>query len=95
MTGNERFLTIYQLLNAIAIAIGANWVVTDMILLHMKFDLALFGVVKSSMFLVPALAYWAAAGVLRKWNRDRLVCLWSYLGRILLPLALPIATRPD
>lgn len=90
MTGNERFLTIYQLLNAIAIAIGANWVVTDMILLHMKFDLALFGVVKSSMFLVPALAYWAAAGVLRKWNRDRLVCLWSYLGRILLPLALPI-----
>lgn len=43
--------------------LGANWVITDMILLRMNFDLSRFGVIKSSMFLLPALAYWAAAGL--------------------------------
>ena len=74
---NFRRLAEFQALNAVAIALGANWVITDMILLRMNFDLSRFGVIKSSMFLLPALAYWAAAGLLRKLNCDRLVCLWS------------------
>ncbi len=88
---NFRRLAVYQVFNAAAIAIGANWVVTDMILLRMDFDLSLFGLIKSSMFLLPALSYWAAAGWLRRWNRDRRVCLLSYLARAVLPLALPAA----
>lgn len=88
---NYRRLAAYQVWNAIAIAICANGVVADMILLRMDFDLSLFGLVKSSMFLLPALSYWAAAGVLRRWNCDRRVCLLSYLARAVLPLALPAA----
>jgi len=88
---NYRRLVVYQVFNAAAIAIGANWVVTDMILLRMEFDLSLFGLIKSSMFLMPALSYWAAAGLLRRWNCDRRVCLFSYLARAVLPLALPAA----
>ncbi|UKI32594.1 MAG: hypothetical protein L6W00_03205 [Lentisphaeria bacterium] len=83
---NYRKLLWFQGFNSVAIALGANWVVSDMILLRADFDLVSFGVVKSSMFLLPALSYWAAAGVLRRWNRDRLVCFWSYLARAVLPL---------
>ena len=61
---NFRRLAEFQALNAVAIALGANWVITDMILLRMNFDLSRFGVIKSSMFLLPALAYWAASGVI-------------------------------
>lgn len=88
---NFRRLAEFQALNAVAIALGANWVITDMILLRMNFDLSRFGVIKSSMFLLPALAYWAAAGLLRKLNCDRLVCLWCYFARAVLPLAMPAA----
>ena len=87
---NYRKLLWFQGFNSVAIALGANWVVSDMILLRADFDLVSFGVVKSSMFLLPALSYWAAAGVLRRWNRDRLVCFWSYLARAVLPLGIPV-----
>ena len=76
---NFRRLAEFQALNAVAIALGANWVITDMILLRMNFDLSRFGVIKSSMFLLPALAYWAAAGLLRKLT----AIVWSASGVIL------------
>ena len=40
---NFRRLVEFQALNAVAIALGANWVITDMILLRMNFDLSRFG----------------------------------------------------
>ena len=42
---NYRKLLWFQGFNSVAIALGANWVVSDMILLRADFDLVCFGVV--------------------------------------------------
>lgn len=88
--GNIRRISIFELFTSAAITLPASWVFTDLLLLRMKFNLALFGFIKSCMFLMPALVYWALTGVIRRSGKDEWFCRWGYFVRITLPLLLPL-----
>jgi len=87
---NIRRIAVFELFTSAAITLPASWVFTDLLLLRMRFDLALFGFIKSCMFLLPALIYWALIGVIRRSGRDEAFCRWGYFARITLPLLLPL-----
>ncbi len=84
-------LSLYMVFMSAAIAVPASLLLIDMLLLRMHFDIRLFGMIKSSMFLVPAIAYWLLANRLRDLRIAPAVCRWAYLIRIVVPLSLPLA----
>ena len=83
-------ISIYLAGTGIAMAIPASLCCADLLLLRMKFDHHLFGVIKSSMFFLPPLVYWICADALKKLDRNTEICRWSYLLRIIFPLFLPV-----
>lgn len=83
-------LSIYMVFMSASIAVPGSLLLIDMLLLRMHFDIKLFGMIKSSMFLVPAIAYWLMANTLRNLRIAPAVCRWAYLTRITVPLVLPL-----
>ena len=88
---NFRLCCIHAFCIALAIAVCANGVITDLLLLHLEFDLSKFGVIKSCMYLLPAISYFAAAGFIGKFNKDLTIAAQAYLWRVALPLILTVA----
>ncbi len=84
-------LSLYQAFMSASISVPASMILVDMLLLRMHFDIRLFGMIKSSMFLVPAIVYWLLANHLRDLRIAPAVCRWAYLLRITIPLCLPLA----
>jgi len=83
-------LSLYQAFMSASISVPGSWILMDMLLLRMHFDIRLFGIIKSSMFLVPAIVYWLLANRLRDLRIAPAVCRWAYLLRITIPLCLPL-----
>ena len=83
-------LSVYQAFMSASISVPGSWILMDMLLLRMHFDIRLFGMIKSSMFLVPAIVYWLLANRLRDLRIAPAVCRWAYLLRITIPLCLPL-----
>lgn len=88
---NFKLCSIYSFCTALAIAVSANAIVTDLLFLNLKFDLAKFGIIKSCMFLLPSISYFASAGLLLRLNRDLTIAAQAYLWRVLLPLILTVS----
>ena len=88
---NLKLLIRHAIAISLSIAVPCSWVITDLLLLNLKFDLTRFGAIKSSMFLVPAISYWLLANKLRDLSIAPAVCRWAYLIRIVVPLSLPLA----
>ena len=83
-------LSLYQAFMSASISVPGSWILMDMLLLRMHIDIRLFGMIKSSMFLVPAIVYWLLANRLRDLRIAPAVCRWAYLLRITIPLCLPL-----
>ena len=83
-------LSIYMAFMSASIAVPGSLLLIDMLLLRMHFDIKLFGMIKSSIFLMPAIAYWLLANTLRNLKIGAAVCRWAYLTRITVPLLLPL-----
>lgn len=81
---------IHAFCTALAISVCANGVITDLLLLRLEFDLAAFGFIKSCMYLLPAVSYFAATGYLSRLNKDIDVAVVTYFLRVILPVVLTI-----
>lgn len=97
LSGNIRKLSIFELFTSAAITLPASGIFTDLLLLRMHFDYALFGFIRSCMFLLPALVYWGLIDVIRNSGKSEGFCRWSYFARIALPVLLPVTAliTPD
>lgn len=84
-----RHLCWYNICISLALTIAANFTFIDRLLLRLQIDLSSFGVIKSFMYLVPAVVYQLCLPLLQKIGRDTKVCAVSYAVRASLPLALP------
>ena len=89
-SANLKLFNRHAIMISISIAVSCSWVITDLLLLNLEFDLTKFGLIKSSMFLLPAVSYFAATGFLRRLDRDLAVAAHAYLWRVLLPLLLTV-----
>ena len=87
---NLRLFIRHAVAISLAISISSSWTITDLLLLNLQFDLTRFGMIKSSMFLLPAVSYLAATGLLKKLDRDLAVAAQAYLWRVLLPIILTV-----
>ena len=87
-SSNLKLLIRHAIAISLSIAVPCSWVITDLLLLNLKFDLTRFGAIKSSMFLLPAVSYFAAAGLLKRLDRDLAVAAQAYLWRVILPVVL-------
>ena len=88
---NFKLCSIHAFCIALAISVCANGVITDLLLLRLEFDLAKFGIIKSCMYLLPAISYFAATGFLSRLNKDLDVAAQAYLWRVILPIILTAA----
>ena len=85
---NTRLLTFYYIFNYLAISVSSSGVITDMFLLNSGIDTERFGTLKSNIYLLPALFFLLAAGLLARLNKDRLICGWCYIVRCVVPAAM-------
>lgn len=84
-----RNLYLYHLFISLALTIAANFTFIDRLLLRLQIDLSSFGVIKSFMYLAPAVIYQLCLPLLQRIGRDLQVCAVCYAVRVILPLFLP------
>lgn len=90
LSGNWRRLIRYQLLQSAALTMVSNLMLLDCLLLRTGIDIAAFGTVKSSIYLLPALVCILCAPIIQRLNRPQTVCAVSYSLRVVLPLGMPL-----
>jgi len=74
----------------VALSVVANGVFLDQLMLKLDIDIGDFGLIKSVMFLAPALSYQLAIPLLRRLDWPEQVCAYSYALRVSLPCLLPL-----
>ncbi|MFA6931376.1 MAG: MFS transporter [Lentisphaeria bacterium] len=79
----------YNLFTSVTLSVVANGVLIDQLMLKLNIDIGDFGIIKSMMFLAPALSYQLAIPLLRKLDCPEQVCAYSYAIRVFLPCLLP------
>ena len=87
---NISLLYRYNLFTSVALSVVANGVFLDQLMLKLDIDIGDFGLIKSVMFLAPALSYQLAIPLLRRLDRPEQVCAYSYAVRVTLPCLLPL-----
>ncbi|MBQ9502684.1 MAG: hypothetical protein IJU70_11050 [Lentisphaeria bacterium] len=90
-TGNYRLLLRLNFFLGIGLGVVSTAELFDLLYLRMGFDLSWFGVIRGSMFLLPALSYFAAAPLLKGTRRSREIVQWSFLVRIAAAVLIPLA----
>lgn len=84
-------LFIYNVLVGLSLAIVSNFTFIDRLLMRIGIDFSSFGLIKSIIFLLPAIIYQFFAPYLARLGKESRVIAVSYLLRCLLPLGLPVA----
>ena len=87
---NTRLLSIYYIFNFLAISVSSSGVITDMFLLNTGIDTARLGTLKSNIYLLPALFFLLASGLLARLNKDRSICAWCYIIRCAVPALMTV-----
>ena len=90
MTNLNR-LYLYNLLVSLSLAVAADFVFIDLLMLRLKIGVAAIGLMKSLIFFLPVVSYQLCVPFLNKLRIDVRLCAWCYLFRALLPAVLPLA----
>lgn len=85
---NIYYLERYNIFLSLALALVANLQLLDLLLLKIGFAIDRFGLIKSIMFLLPALSYQLAMPWIRR-KHELSLCVYAYSIRIALPCLLP------
>ena len=84
-------LFLYNLFVSLSLTIASNFAFMDRLFMRLHIDMGNLGMIKSIIFLLPAIIYQFCAPLLARLNRDKTVIAVSYLLRCIIPLLLPIA----
>lgn len=82
-------LYLYNLLVGISLTVVTNFAFFDLLLLKLDINLAEFGLIKSIIYLLPAVIYPLCQPLLQKIGTEAEVCGISYILRVFIPLLLP------
>ena len=82
---------LYNLLTAASLAVVAEFLFVDQLLLRIQTGVATIGVLKALIFFVPVVSYQLAVPTLNKLHVEIPLCAYFYLLRVLLPAAVPAA----
>jgi len=84
-------LYLYNLLTAASLAVVAEFLFVDQLLLRIQTGVATIGVLKALIFFLPVVSYQLAVPTLNKLHVEIPLCAYFYVLRVLLPAAVPAA----
>lgn len=82
---------LYNLLTAASLAVVAEFLFVDQLLLRIHTGVATIGVLKALIFFLPVVSYQLAVPTLNKLHVEIPLCAYFYVLRVLLPAAVPAA----
>lgn len=90
MDKNYKLLILLNIFLGVSISVVCTTGLFDLLYLRMQFNLSWFGLIRGSMFFLPALCYFAAAPFLRGTARSREIVQWAYFIRIWIVVLIPV-----
>ena len=84
-------LYLYNLLISLSLAVAADFIFIDLLLLRLEIGVTAIGLIKSLIFFLPVASYQLCVPFLNKLRIDVKLCAWCYLFRAFLPAVLPLA----
>ena len=84
-------LYLYNLLTSASLAVVADFIFIDLLLLRIGTGFAAIGAIKALIFFLPVLSYQLAAPLLNRWRHEESLCACCYVLRALIPALIPAA----
>ena len=81
----------YNLLTAASLTVVAEFLFVDQLLLRIRTDVAVIGVLKAFIFFLPVVSYQLAVPLLNRTRCEIPLCAYFYALRVLLPALVPAA----